>query len=119
MKLVCPNCSAELEGDVPVGELIDCPDCGTTFEARPAPPDEEELRRRMAAFDADIARQSAEARLKKDLERKAEGNALDRTIKALDDFGRGSQKIGCGLLQGVISLPILIFLLYVIWKSIF
>lgn len=37
MILTCPSCSAQLEGDVAAGELVDCPSCGHTFEATPPP----------------------------------------------------------------------------------
>ena len=37
MKLICPDCSSQMEGEVLPGELVDCPVCGHTFEARPAP----------------------------------------------------------------------------------
>ena len=36
MKTICPSCSAELEGDISAGEIVDCPSCGNTFEAQPA-----------------------------------------------------------------------------------
>lgn len=34
MKLRCPVCSAELEGEVAAGEIVDCPACGQSFEAK-------------------------------------------------------------------------------------
>ena len=33
MKVVCPQCSQVLEGDVTPGEAIECPSCGASFFA--------------------------------------------------------------------------------------
>jgi len=117
MKLICPACSAQMEGEVLPGELVDCPSCGATFEARPvrAPATADDMLRR-------AERLAAERRMDEafdDLDRRKRAEKFDRAIAATDRFGKGASKIGCNLLLGVLFLPILLYALFILVSLLF
>ena len=117
METCCPTCSASVSGDYAPGDLVDCPACGTTFEARPvrAPATADDMLRR-------AERLAAERRLDEafdDLDRRKRAEKFDRAIAATDRFGKGASKIGCNLLIGVLFLPILLYALFFLVSLIF
>lgn len=113
MKTICPNCSAEVEWDPSAGSFATCPACDSLFEptverSAPASADDFLARDRERQLRADIDANFAAH----DRARRAE--ALANVTNAVDKFGRESRKVGCGLLQGVIALPIFIFLVFLL-----
>ena len=114
METCCPTCSASVSGDYAPGDLVDCPACGATFEARPirAPASADDMLRRAERY-------AAEQRLREGfdaLDRRRKAERFDHAIDAIDRFGNGASKIGRQLLVGVIALPLLLYLLFILWS---
>lgn len=113
MKTRCPSCSAEVEWNPSAGSFATCPACDSLFEptvaqSAPASADDFLARARERQLRADIdANFAAHNRA-----RRAE--ALANVTNAVDKFGRESRKIGCGLLQAVIALPILVAIVFLL-----
>ena len=121
METICPTCSATVSGEYAVGDLVDCPACGATFEARAVatPVSVDDVLRR-------AERQAAEQRLREGFDALghricAEKHAekFDRAIAGTDRFAKGASKIGKNLLLGVLLFPLLLYALFILWGLIF
>lgn len=114
MNLRYPACSAEFGAEVSVGDLADCPRCGTTFEALrpPAAPASADDALRRAEIHA------AEQRLRGDLaaaDRQKVVDKLDRASAAVETFGKRASKTGWQLLVAVLVLPIFFYALFFLY----